>query len=567
MNTRLFTALIVAAAHFSCAEQDAAPSQDLIASINLKSGSLISCGPADQQFGKVDFDISCNKELEEKFNLGVKLLHSFEYDEAEKVFAETIAEEPTCAMSYWGVAMSNFHPLWTPPSKAELEKGSKAIRIAQSINGKSAKEDAYISAIAAFYQNHETIDHRERAVKFENASAKIVEEFPEDKEAKIFYALSMLAAADPTDKSYAKQKKANAILTGLYSENQDHPGVVHYLIHSNDYPELASSAIPMANRYASVAPSSAHALHMPSHIFTRLGMWEESIQSNLASVEAAKCYAQSAGIQGHWDEELHGLDYLAYAYLQRGDNSNAEKLLAYLDTIQVVNPMNFKVAYAFASIPARFALENRLWKQAASLDFDKKVPWNDFGWQKAIVHYTRSMGLSRSGKTDAARLELRALDSLYDHFVKAKDSYKAAQVKIQSTTARAWISMGEQRNEEAVELMKVAADLESKTEKHPVTPGEVLPAMELLGDMYMLNGTYKEALLAYEESMKRSPGRFNSLFGAAKAAQKSGNHTLAASHFGSLISVSNGVESNRPELDEAKKWLSRFKEGRAYANN
>jgi tetratricopeptide (TPR) repeat protein len=556
MNTRLFTALIVAVAHFSCAEQDAAPSKDLIAGINLKSGTLISCGPGDQQFGKVDFDISCGKGLEEKFNLGVKLLHSFEYDEAEKVFAEIIAEEPTCAMSYWGVAMSNFHPLWTPPSKAELEKGSKAIRIAQSINDKTAKEDAYISAIAAFYQNHETIDHPQRTIKFETASAKIVEEFPEDKEAKIFYALALLAAADPNDKSYVKQKKANAILAGLYRDNPDHPGIVHYLIHANDYPELAATAIPMANRYASVAPSSAHALHMPSHIFTRLGMWEESIRSNLASVDAAKCYAQSAGIQGHWDEELHGLDYLAYAYLQRGDNSNAEKLLAYLDTIQVVNPMNFKVAYAFASIPARFALENRLWKQAASLAFDKKVPWNDFGWQKAIVHYTRSMGLSRSGKTGAARVELKALDSLYDHFVKAGDSYKAAQVKIQSTTARAWISMGEQRNEDAIELMKLAADLESKTEKHPVTPGEVLPAMELLGDMHLLNGTYKEALLAYEESLKRSPGRFNSLFGAGRAAQLAGDETLAANYLKKLMSLGNDVQSNRPELVHAKKIVS-----------
>lgn len=556
MNTSLFTTVIVASALFSCAERNATPPKELIDDISLKRGTLISCGSADKQFGSVEFDISCDKKVKENFNLGVKLLHSFEYDEAEKVFAAVIADEPGCAMSYWGVAMSNFHPLWTPPSKAELEKGTKAIRIAQSIKNKDAKEQAYISAIAAFYNQHETIDHRTRAINFENASAKVVEQFPDDKEAKIFYALSLLAAADPTDKSYTKQKKANSILSGMYNDYPDHPGIVHYLIHANDYPELAAAAIPMANRYASVAPSSAHALHMPSHIFTRLGMWEESIQSNLASVDAAKCYAESAGIKGHWDEELHGLDYLAYAYLQKGDNTNAQNLLEYLDTIQTVNPMNFKVAYAFASIPARFVLENRLWKQAASLDFDNKVPWKDYGWQKAIVHYTRALGLSRSGNTRAARQELSALDSLYNHFVQAKDSYKANQVKIQSATASAWISMSEQKSDEAIELMKVAADLETKTEKHPVTPGEVLPAMELLGDMYLINERYNEALLAYQENLKRSPNRFNGLYGAAKAAQMTGNKSLANTYFQQLISLAKNVQSDRPELVDAKRMVA-----------
>jgi tetratricopeptide (TPR) repeat protein len=557
MNTSLFKTVFVATILFSCAERNATPSKELISQINLKTGTLISCGPADQQFGNVDFNTSCGKKVKETFNLGVKLLHSFEYDEAEKVFASIINEEPSCAMAYWGVAMANFHPLWTPPSKAELEKGSKAIRIAQSLDDKDDREQAYISAIASFYNSHESLDHRTRAINFENASAKVAQLFPNDNDAKVFYALSLLAAADPTDKSYVKQKKANEILSALYKQHPDHPGIVHYLIHANDYPELAAAAIPMANRYASVAPSSAHALHMPSHIFTRLGMWKESIESNLASADAAKCYAQSAGIKGHWDEELHALDYLAYAYLQRGDNLNAQKVLELLDSIETVSPMNFKVAYAFATIPARFALENRLWYRAASLDFKENVPWQEHGWQKAIVHYARSLGLARSGRTQPAKNELKEMDSLYDHFVKTKDAYKAAQVKIMATTARAWISMSEKKNEEAIELMKVAADLESKTEKHPVTPGEVLPAMELLGDMYLLNERYAEALIAYQENFKRTPNRFNGLYGAAKAAQLTGNDSLAGKYFQHLVTLAENASSDRIELADAKKNLTR----------
>jgi hypothetical protein len=334
---------------FSCKEKEVGPSKELINEINLKRGNVIFCGPDDKKLGSVAFEFSGSDKVRDLFNLAIKLLHSFEYDEAEKVFSNVIDEEPGCAMAYWGVAMSNFHPLWAPPSEAELVKGNKAIKIAQNIIKKTKREEDYINTIAAFYNDWNKQDHRSRCMNFEKAMENLYAAYPTDKEAAIFYALSLTAAADPADKSFAKQKKAGAILASLYPAEPDHPGIVHYIIHTYDSPELAHLALPAARKYASVAPSSAHALHMPSHIFTRLGLWDECINSNLVSVSSAKCYAEEAGIKGHWDEEIHGLDYLVYGYLQKGDNIHAKEQWDYLKTIDVVSPLNFKVAYAFAS--------------------------------------------------------------------------------------------------------------------------------------------------------------------------------------------------------------------------
>src|SRR5688500_15993879 len=364
----LFSLLSFFILNVSCKENTKQQfSPQLISDLNLKKGNVISCGLSGNQFGTVDFQTSCGSGVQEDFNLGVKLLHSFEYDEAEKVFAKIIDRQPDCAMAYWGVAMSNFHPLWTPPLEPELKKGSKAIEIAQSIRDKTARETEYINAIATFYKDWPTVDHRTRSLNFEKSMEALYKDYPKDKETAIFYALALNAAADPADKTFAKQKQAGTILNALYPEGADHPGIVHYIIHTYDSPELAHLALPAARRYASVAPSSAHALHMPSHIFTRMGLWKEGIHSNLASVASAQCYADSAGIKGHWDEELHGMDYLVYGYLQKGDNANAKKQYDYLNTISVVSPTNFKVAYAFAAIPSRYVLENKMWKDAANL--------------------------------------------------------------------------------------------------------------------------------------------------------------------------------------------------------
>ncbi|MBL7743922.1 MAG: hypothetical protein JNN00_10655 [Chitinophagaceae bacterium] len=308
---------VILFALLSCKEKKTAPSKELISQLDLKRGNIITCGPPGQQLGKVDFEMSCDQQTKQDFNTALALLHSFEYDESEKAFSKIIDASPGCAMAYWGVAMSNFHPLWMPPSEAELQKGAKAIEIANLIDNKSERESGYINAIGAYYKDRGKTDHRTRCLRFEKAMEELYKRYPEDKEAGIFYALALDASADPSDKTFANQKKAGAILSALYPAGPDHPGIIHYIIHTYDYPGLADLALPAARKYAKIAPSSAHALHMPSHIFTRLGLWDECIESNKVSVSSAKCYAESAGIKGHWDEELHGLDYLVYAYLQK----------------------------------------------------------------------------------------------------------------------------------------------------------------------------------------------------------------------------------------------------------
>jgi len=508
---------------FSCGEKHKSPSKERINEIGLKRGAVISCSPNDTKFGSVTFTTSCPGGTAD-FNLAMELLHSFEYDEAEKVFAKIIDKEPDCAMAYWGVAMSNFHPLWTPPSEPELKKGVKAIRIAQAISNKTKREAGYIDAIAAFFEDWDKIGHYSRCIRFEKAMEKLSTAYPDDKEATIFYALALNAAADPADSSLNKQKKAGEILHELYAAAPDHPGIIHYIIHTYDFPELAAMALPAARKYASVAPSSAHALHMPSHIFTRLGLWDECIHSNLASVAAARCYSEAAGIKGHWDEELHGMDYLMYAYLQKGEQRLAKEQLDYLNTISEVYPVNFKVAYAFAAIPSRYLLENKNWKEAAGLQLHcPNFPWKDFQWEKAIVHFTRLMGLVHTGNIDSAKAELNTLNGIHSKLAEQKDAYKANQVQIQISASEAWLRWKERKNDEALALMSLAADAEDKALKHPVTPCEVIPARELLGDLLLQMNKPEQALEAYEADLKRHPNRLNGLYGAALAAQKAGD--------------------------------------------
>ncbi len=524
--------------------------------LELKQGPVITCGPPDQEFGKVAFATSCPGAAAD-FNLALALLHSFEYDEAEKVFARIIAANPNCAMAYWGVAMSSFHPLWSPPSESELRKGQSAIQLARALPGQSDREAAYLAAIAAFYQDWQQADHRTRCLRFERAMENLAADYPTDKDAAIFYALALTAAADPADKTYSRQKKAGAILTSLYPAQPDHPGIIHYLIHTYDFPQLAALALPAARKYASVAPSSAHALHMPSHIFTRLGLWSECIQSNQASVSSAQCYAQAAGIKGHWDEELHGLDYLMYAYLQEGDNQRALEQWQYLKTIKEVSPVNFKVAYAFAAMPARYLLENKLWQQAAVLPLHPAdFPWHTYPWQKAISHFTRLMGNVHLGNLREAQAELAELGRLEELLIQQKDAYKANLVRVQVYTGRAWIKFKQGKHTQALQLMQRAVQLEEQTEKHPVTPGEVLPARELLADLLLQLNQPAAALTAYQTDLKDHPNRFNGLYGAGLAAEKAGNRPKAEAYYQQLLQLAKPTTSLRPELTLAKQYLA-----------
>ncbi len=565
----------------SCREKNAGPSKEIINEINLKRGELISCGPPDKEFGSVEFETSCSGKIKEDFNLAIALLHSFEYDEAEKAFAKVIDEEPECAMAYWGAAMCNYHQLWDPPSQPELEKGSALIELAKSITQKSKREADYIEALSLFYKDWNKTDHRTRNINYEKAMEKLYTEYSNDKEAAIFYALALRAAADPADKTFANQKKAGAILNALYPNEPNHPGIAHYIIHIYDYPELAELALPMARKYASIAPSSAHALHMPSHIFTRLGLWDECINSNLASVSSAQCYAEAAGIKGHWDEELHALDYLMYAYLQKGENELAKEQWDYLKTINDVSPLTFKVAYAFAAIPSRYLLENKIWNEAANLKiYPANFPWKDFPWQEAIIHFTRLLGSVHTGNMDSAKAELKKLNLLYNTLTEQKDFYKANQVQIQIKTSEAWIQfkearlpaparsgsggragtdgndkVGQGKNNEALMLMNFAADMEDKTEKHSVTPGEVIPARELLGDMLLQMNKPEKALAAYEADLIKHPNRFNGLYGAGLAAEKSGDAEKAGIYYRQLLTIASPVNSTRAELREIKLFL------------
>lgn len=548
--------LLLPLLQISCSENNSSQQAALIKSMNLKRGEVISCGPPDKQLGSAFFAISGTKEEQNDFNLGLRLLHSFEYDEAEKVFARIIDKNPDIAMAYWGIAMSNFHPLWTPPTTPELEKGTRALELARNIN-KTALEAGFIEAIAAFYTNWQKADHRTRCLGFEKAMEALHEKYPKNKEAAIFYALALDAAADPTDKSFQKQKKAGDILNALYPGQPDHPGIVHYIIHSYDYPELASLALPAARKYASVAPSSAHALHMPSHIFTRLGLWEDCINANLASVASAQCYARSAGIKGHWDEELHGLDYLVYAYLQQGNNEEAKKYLDYVLNMQEVSPFNFKVAYAFASIPSRYVLENKIWKEAAALTTPARLMSEKQYWPEAIIHFTKLLGAVHINKPNEANNELKELNRCWQSLLEQKETYKAGQVAIQIKSGEAWIKYFEGHTNEALQLMQEAADMEDKTEKHPVTPGEVVPARELLGDMLMQMKKYDQALEAYEASLIKHTNRFNGVYGASQAAEKNGDHEKANRYYELLVSFTNN--SKRPEVAIAKEAIARQK--------
>ncbi len=526
-----------------------------INAIDLKRGNVVLCGPPDKQFGAVIFDVSCPEKIKKDFILAVSLLHSFEYDEAEKVFAKIIDTEPGCAMAYWGVAMCNYHLLWSPPTQPELKKGARAIEIARSISKTPERESAYIEAIATLYTNWDTFDSHTRCINFEKAMEMMYKKYPDDKEAAIFYALALDAAADPADKSFANQRKAGAILNAIYPGEPNHPGIIHYIIHTYDYPGLAELALPAARKYASVAPASAHAQHMPSHIFTRLGLWDECIRSNLVSTSSAKCYAENAAFTGHWDEELHGMDYLVYAYLQKAEIGLAKEQWDYLKTINQVYPVNFKAAYAFAAIPARYLLENKMWKDAAQLETHPAAfPWKNFPWQKAIVHFARLLGSVHTGHIDSAKNELEKLKLIYDTLAKEKDSYKAAEVEIQIKASEAWILFKEGKNSNALELMNAAADMEDATEKSTVTPGEVIPARELLGDMLLQMGHTSEALQVYEEELKKHPNRFNGLYSAGLAAEKSGDIAKAGFYYRQLSDICT-THSTRPELAAARLFL------------
>jgi hypothetical protein len=526
-------------------------------SLDILRGELLLCGT--EQFGDVSFSLDCHYDSRETFDLALSLLHSFEYKEAEKAFVKVADMDPECAMAYWGIAMSSYHSLWGPPSIEVLEKGSKLIEIAQSLNKTETAQD-YINAAEVIYTNWDSLSHTAREALYADKMKELYMKNTDDNEAAVFYALSLISTANPMDTTYANQKKAGALLEKLFKKNPNHPGIAHYIIHAYDYPKIAHLALESARRYAEIAPSSSHAQHMPSHIFTRLGLWEEAINSDLNSASSAVCYQENNDPDLHTLYEIHAIAYLVYANLQIGNNKIANEQYEHIKTFKRTD-INDGTTYPVAAIPSRIALENKDWAKASKLQFlsNFDFPWQDFPWQKAIIHFSRSLGFSNLGDIESASIELDSLKSLREDLLILNSNlgdYKAQQVNIQIHSADAWIHLAKRENIKALKLMKLAAKMENETSKHPVTPGEILPADELLGDMLLTLNKSEEALRIYENGLNTHPNRFNGIYGAASAARDSGNKEKAILYFNQLIELCKNSNSDRPELIDAKLFVA-----------
>ncbi|HEX6441538.1 MAG TPA: hypothetical protein VF007_05075 [Stellaceae bacterium] len=523
--------------------------------------ALSPIGPgarADTQ-GEVNFPTSCSAENQKAFNQAVWTLHSFWYPEALAGFTNVAKAEPGCAMAYWGIAMSHWYPLWYPPSAAALKAGSEAVEKAMAASPKTEREKDYIAAIAAFYRDSDKLDHQIRALAYEKAMEQVYVRYPGDREAGIFYALALNATASPTDKTFANKKKAAEILNKVFAEQPNHPGVAHYLIHSDDTQELAEAGLPAAMCYAKIAPEVPHALHMPSHIFTRLGLWQQSIESNRAAHQAALKYAQKTLGPGGFDgETVHTMDYLEYAYLQLGQDAKAKQVVDELLSYRQSAPANLPTAYAVAAIPVRYALERRDWKAAAALTQPTiGFPLERFAWGEAMIAYARALGTAQTGDLAGAQAAIAKLQALRDKLLEAKDTYWANQVEVQRLGASAVVAYTQGDGKKAIELARAAADLDATMDKHPATPAAVLPARELLADLLLQIDDAKAALKEYEISLKSEPNRFRSLLGKARAAQKSGDMPAARDAYQRLLTLGSQAEADRPELAEAKAFLAK----------
>jgi tetratricopeptide (TPR) repeat protein len=506
---------------------------------------------ATEKLGKVHFPVSCSAVAQEQFDRAVALLHSFWLDEAAKAFAAIAQVDPGCAMAHWGTAMTLFgNPFTWPLSGKALPDGWAAVEKAKATQAKTQRERDYIGAVEAFYKDWDKVDHRTRALAYVKAMEELAQRYPEDTEASVFYALALDVTAPPTDKTYANQLKAARILEKVFAEQPDHPGVAHYLIHSYDFPPIAAQGLTAARRYASIAPSAPHALHMPSHIFTRQGLWEESIETNRRSAATSK---------NHFDS-LHAMDYLEYAYLQGARDRDAKRVLDEIAAIKKVDREHFVTAYALAAIPARYALERGRWADAARLlphPNEKDFPWRSFPQGMAISVYARALGAARSGNAPAVREEIERLRRLREAMIAAKIVYWAQQADIQIKVASAWAAFAEGNKQEALKLMREGANMEDASEKHPVTPGHVLPARELLGEMFLELKQPALALKEFEASHKVEPNRFRGLYGAARAAAQSGDKAKAKTYYEKLVALSQKADTERPEIKEAKAFLSK----------
>ncbi len=517
--------------------------------VSLTMIAVSSGATAQEQVGKVSFPTSCSAAVQQEFERAVAMLHSFWFSASSSAFNAVAQGDPGCAMAHWGIAMNALgNPFAWPPAPKGLADGWAAVEKAKAAGARTPRERDYIAAIEAFYRDSAIVDHRTRALAYLGAMERLSQRYSDDREAAIFYALALNATALPTDKTYANQLKAAAILEKVFVEQPQHPGVAHYLIHSYDYPPIAEKGLTAARRYAGIAPAAPHALHMPSHIFTRRGYWEDSIESNRVSAAAGA---------NHFDQ-LHALDYLAYAHLQLGQDAAAKRVLDQVNEIPKINVEHFVTGFALATIPSRYALERGRWAEAAALTlFAKEFPWGRFPQSEAQLVFARALGAARGGDVAAARRDIDRLGLLRDALAAAKQGYWVEQVEIQRQAAAAWVARAEGKREEALALLRSAAEREDATGKHPVTPGPIAPARELLAEMLLESNQPVEALKEFEATMRAEPNRFRTVAGAARAAEAAGDKAKARNYYTQLLALGQKADTQRVELRQARAFLGK----------
>ncbi len=501
-------------------------------------------GLSPEQLGQVHFAVSCAPPVQKPFERGVALLHSFWYEEAEKQFTQIAKEDPTCAMAHWGVAMSIWHQLWDRPDTATLQRGAAQVKQAKALHPKTNREREYISAMGIFYSGKQEYDGRSSA--YSKAMERVHQRYPDDREAAAFYALSLLASEPDNDTTFANRKQAAALLEQLFAQEPNHPGIAHYLIHSYDKPQLAESGLPAARRYAQIAPASPHALHMPSHIFARLGLWQDDIDSNLASIAATrKTAAMHMGGAGH---QFHAMDFLVYAYLQTGNEVKVQQVIEEVKAMPPTKDMHQagydERAYALSKFPAIYALELRHWEDAAAL---MPAPGADSG-DKAITYWARAIGAARTGNAADARKDVAEIENIHKEMMEKKKTFYAGVIDDSRREAAAWIAHDEGNEEEAITTLRGIAEKEEATGDEPAG----IPAREMLADLLLEIKRPDQALAEYEADLKFNPNRFNGLYGAARAAEMSGKTTQANTYYAKVLKLCEGSNSVRPELSRTR---------------
>jgi hypothetical protein len=506
---------------------------------------------AQEQLGQVQFKVSCTAEAQAKFNRAMALYHSFAWKGAQPAFTEITQLDPKCGMAWWGLAMTAAENPFSWPVGMRLADGAEAIEKATQVGAGTARERDYIAALELLYRDHASTPHRPRALAYEEAMGKLAERYPDDVEARILYALTVSGNHDLNDKTFARPLKAAGLLEPLFVSLPQHPGVAHYLIHSYDYPPIAQKGLVAAKRYSQVAPSAPHAQHMPSHIFTRVGYWRDSIAANQRSVQAAV---------GDPRYTAHGMDYMVYAYLQLAEDASAAKVFA--DAGTAVRPekgkAGFAEAFGLAAMPARLALERGRWAEAGRIELPanlSEADWKRYPQAESVQAFARAIGAARSGDAAGARREIERLGQLQRALTERKLGYWAEQTEVQTKVATAWALRAEGKDTEALAALRAAADHEDRTEKHVVTPGPILPARELLGDLLLELNRPADAVEQYEASIVKEPNRFRGLYGVARAAELAGDREKARKHYGHLIHHVGDGAAERPELQQARAFM------------